>query len=57
MKSLFEDKERVWDLVEVIFYCLVFMLAVGLLFICHALTDLVSFPMYEPGIRYPLSLE
>lgn len=56
-EDAFQKRERRWDLIETLFYVAAFLLAVVLIVICHALTDSIPFPAYEPGIRYPLTLE
>lgn len=56
-EKLFEKRERRWNLIETLFHVAAFLLAVVLIVICHALTDSIPFPAYEPGIRYPLTLE
>lgn len=56
-EDAFEKRERRWDRIETVFYVAAFLVAVGLIVVCHALTDSLPYPMYEPGVRYPLTLE
>lgn len=50
------EREQMWDLVEDMCFVLVFFIAVGMLLICEALTDVTTYPAYEAGVRYELPL-
>lgn len=52
-------KEDMWDRIETLLHVLVFLIALGIIAVIYALTDIDTYPQYIPGIRYelPLNLE
>lgn len=58
LQELYRKEER-WDRIETLLHVIVFLIALGIVAVIYALTDIDTYPQYEPGIRYelPLNLE